>query len=82
MIPPASGVGFVASRSTRKGVLMVGTDPRDERALLVVARGQNSLLEAVREFFAEFGGVDVIEDRRGGPSLLPRGDREDTPSFA
>jgi hypothetical protein len=38
---------------------MAGTDPRDERALLVVARGQNSLLEAVREFFAEFGWVDT-----------------------
>ena len=61
---------------------MAGTGPRDERALLVVARGQNSLLEAVREFFAEFGWVDVIEDRRGGSSLLPRTDREDTPSFA
>ena len=56
---------------------MAGTDPQDERALLVVARGQNSLLEAVREFFAEFGWVDVIEDRRGGSSLLPRTDRED-----
>ena len=33
---------------------MAGTDPRNERALLVVARGQHSLLEAVREFFAEF----------------------------
>jgi hypothetical protein len=61
---------------------MAGTDPRDERALLVVARGQNSLLEAVREFFAEFGWVDVIEDRRQGPSLLPRADSEDTHSFA
>jgi hypothetical protein len=61
---------------------MAGTDPRNERALLVVARGQNSLLEAVRELFAEFGWVDVIEDRRGGSSLLPRTDREDTPSFA
>jgi hypothetical protein len=61
---------------------MAGTDPRDERALLVVARGQSSLLEAVRELFAEFGWVDVIEDRRQGPSLLPRADHEDTPSFA
>ena len=61
---------------------MAGTDPRDERALLVVARGQSSLLEAVREVFAEIGWVDVIEDRRQGPSLLPRTDREDTPSFA
>ena len=61
---------------------MAGSDPRDERALLVVARGQSTLLETLREFFAEFGWVDVIEDRRQGPSLLPRGDREDTPSFA
>jgi hypothetical protein len=61
---------------------MAGGDSQDQRALLVVARGQNSLLEALREFFAEFGWVDVIEDRRQGPSLLPRGDREDTPSFA
>ena len=61
---------------------MSGTDPRDERAILVVARGQSSLLEAVRELFAEFGWVNVIEDRRGGPSLLPRTDHEDTPSFA
>ena len=45
---------------------MAGTDPRDERALLVVAQGQRSLLEAVRELFAEFGWVDVIEDRRQG----------------
>ncbi|HEY7140886.1 MAG TPA: hypothetical protein VIE44_12345 [Methylomirabilota bacterium] len=61
---------------------MAGSDSRDERALLVVARGQGTLLEAVREFFAEFGWVDVIEDRREGSSLLPRPDREDTPSFA
>jgi hypothetical protein len=61
---------------------MAGTEPRDERALLVVARGQNSLLEALREFVAELGWIDVIEDRRQGPSLLPRPDREDTPSFA
>lgn len=53
-----------------------------ERAVLVVARGQNSLLEALREFFEEFGWVDVIEDRREGSSLLARADREDTPSFA
>ena len=66
-----------------EGVRMAGGDPRDERALLVVARGQNTLLETLREFFAEFGWVDVIEDRRQGPSLLPRArDREDTPSFA
>ena len=50
---------------------MAGNDPRDERALLVVARGQNSLLEAVRELFAEFGWVDVIEDRRQGPRCSP-----------
>jgi hypothetical protein len=61
---------------------MAGSDSRDERALLVVARGQNTLLETLREFFEEFGWVDVIEDRRQGPSLLPRTDREDTPSFA
>jgi hypothetical protein len=61
---------------------MAGSDPRDERALLVVARGQGSLLEALREFFAEFAWVDVIEDRRDGSSLLPRADREDTLSLA
>jgi hypothetical protein len=61
---------------------MAGNEPREERALLLVARGQSSLLEAVREFFAEFGWVDVIEDRREGPSLLPRADRENTPSLA
>ncbi len=60
---------------------MADNDPRDGRALLVVARGQNSLLEAARELFAEFGWVDVIEDRRQGP-LLPRPNREDTPSLA
>ena len=54
----------------------------EERALFVVARGQQSLLEALREFVAELGWVDVIEDRRQGPSLLPRSDRDDTPSFA
>jgi hypothetical protein len=56
--------------------------PRDERALLVVARGQASLLEALRELVAELGWVDVIEDRREGASLLPRTDRADTPSLA
>jgi hypothetical protein len=61
---------------------MAGNESREERALLVVARGQSSLLEAVREFCAEFGWVDVIEDRREGPSLLPRADRENTPSPA
>jgi hypothetical protein len=61
---------------------MAGNDPQDEHALLVVARGQSSLLEAVRELFAEFGWINVIEDRRQGPSLLPRADREDTPSLA
>jgi hypothetical protein len=61
---------------------MADNDPRDERALLVVARGQRSLLEAAREIFAEFGWVDVIEDRREGPSLLPRQNSEDTPSLA
>jgi hypothetical protein len=60
---------------------MADNDPRDGRALLVVARGQHSLLEAARELFAEFGWVDVIEDRRQGP-LLPRPKREDTPSLA
>lgn len=60
---------------------MADNDPRDRRALLVVARGQNSLLEAARELFAEFGWVDVIEDRRQGP-MLPRPNREDTPSLA
>ena len=60
---------------------MADNDPRDGRALLVVARGQNSLLEAARELFAEFGWIDVIEDRRQGP-LLPRPNREDTPTLA
>jgi hypothetical protein len=60
---------------------MADNDPRDGRALLVVARGQNSLLEAARELFAEFGWVDVIEDRRQGP-MIPRPNREDTPSLA
>jgi hypothetical protein len=57
---------------------MAGNDPRDQRALLVVARGQASLLEALREFVADLGWVDVIEDRRAGPSLLPRADRAAT----
>jgi hypothetical protein len=61
---------------------MAGNDPRDERALLVVARGQGSLLEALREFVAELGWVDVIEDRRQGSSLLPRADRRDGASPA
>jgi hypothetical protein len=61
---------------------MANSDPRNERALLVVARGQHSLLEAARELFADLGWVDVIEDRRQGPSLLPRVNREDTTSFA
>jgi hypothetical protein len=57
---------------------MAGNDPRDQRGLLVVARGQASLLEALREFVAELGWVDVIEDRRAGLSLLPRADRAAT----
>ena len=66
---------------------MAGNDPRDERALLVVARGQSSLLEALREFFAEFGWVDVIEDRRAGAFTAParatsRADHGDRPSLA
>ena len=61
---------------------MADGDPRDGRALLVVARGQGSLLEALREFVAELGWVDVIEDRREGRSLLPRIDREEGPSLA
>jgi hypothetical protein len=56
---------------------MAGDEPGDKRPLLVVARGQRSLLEAVRELFAELGGVDVIEDQ--GPSLLSREDRNDKP---
>jgi len=43
---------------------------------VVVARGQRSLLEVVRALAAEVGWIDVIEDRRHRPSLLPRGDRE------
>lgn len=54
---------------------MADDGSRSERALLVVARGQSGLLEALREFVAELGWVDVIEDRRGGASLLPRTDR-------
>lgn len=61
---------------------MADSGSGEERALFVVARGQQSLLEALREFVAELGWVDVIEDRRQGPSLLPRTDRDDTPSFA
>jgi hypothetical protein len=61
---------------------MADEAPRDERALLVVARGQSSLLEALRDFVAELGWVDVIEDRRQAASLLPRGDREDKPFLA
>ena len=61
---------------------MADDGSRDERALLVVARGQASLLEALRELFAELGWVDVIEDRREGASLLPRTERADQPSLA
>ena len=49
---------------------------------MVVARGQVGLLEALREFVAEFGWVDVIEDRREGASLLPRTDRPDGTTLA
>jgi hypothetical protein len=59
---------------------MAGDEPGDKRPLLVVARGQRSLLEAVRELFAELGGVDVIEDQ--GPSLLSCEDRNDKPQRA
>jgi hypothetical protein len=59
---------------------MAGNEPRDERPILVVARGQGSLLEGVRELFAELGGVDVIEHQ--GPSLVSRADREDSASLA
>ena len=61
---------------------MAGNDRHDGRALLVVARGQGSLLEALRELVAELGWVDVIENRRDGPSLLPRPDRGDRPSLS
>ena len=78
----STALNLVAGRPTPKGDRMASSDSGDERALFVVARGQQSLLEALREFVAELGWVDVIEDRRQGPSLLPRTDREDTPSFA
>jgi hypothetical protein len=55
---------------------------RNERAVLVVARGQVSLLEDLRVFDAELGWIDVIEDRRQGTSLLPRTDRAERPSLA
>ena len=61
---------------------MADGSSRDGRALLVVARGQVSLLEALREFVAELGWVDVIEDRREGASLLPRSDPAKGPSLA
>ena len=61
---------------------MADDGPRDERALLVVARGQTGLLEALRELVAELGWVDVIEDRRQAASLLPRADRGDQPFLA
>lgn len=80
--PGVVAVDLVASRPTGKGVPMAGSDPQDRRAVLVVARGQSTLLEALREFCAELGWVDVIEDRRQGFSLLPRSDREDTPEPA
>ena len=53
---------------------MAGDESGDQRPLLVVARGQRSLLESVRELFAEVGGVDIIENQ--GPSLLSREDRK------
>jgi hypothetical protein len=59
---------------------MTDGSSREERALLVVARGQASLLEALREFAAELGWVDVIEAE--GASLLPRSDPADRPSVA
>lgn len=48
----------------------------DARAFLVVARGQRGLLTAVREIVAALDWVEVIEDRRRAPSLLPRGGGE------
>ena len=51
-----------------------------DRAFLVVARGQSSLLTEVREVVAALGWVDVIEDRRQRPSLLPRADGQPGPS--
>ena len=48
----------------------------DGHAFLVVARGQGSLLAKVREAVAALDWVEVIEDRRQKPSLLPRGDGE------
>jgi hypothetical protein len=61
---------------------MADGSSQDGRALLVVARGQASLLEALRDFVAELGWVDVIEDRREGNSLLPRSEPADRPSLA
>jgi len=79
---PGVAADLVASRPIRKGDLMAGSDPQNQRAILVVARGQGTLLEALRELCAELGWVDVIEDRRQGFSLLPRTDRQDTPEPA
>ena len=56
---------------------MAGDESGDQRPLLVVAQGQRSLLESVRELFAEVGGVDVIENQ--GP-LLSREDCKNSPS--
>jgi len=80
--PRGVAADLEGSRPIRKGDLMAGSDPQDRRAVLVVARGQNTLLEALRELCAELGWVDVIEDRRQGLSLLPRSDRANTPELA
>ena len=80
--PASVALNAVSGRTTQRGVRMADGSSQDGRALLVVARGQASLLEALREFVAELGWVDVIEDRREGASLLPRADRAETPSLA
>jgi hypothetical protein len=42
--------------------------------LLIVARGQDQLVVALRALFRNDGRIQVVEDRRDAPGLLPRVD--------
>jgi hypothetical protein len=51
----------------------------DQTAFLVVARGHRNLYAELKELVGTGGQVEVIEDRRRDPTILPREGREGTP---
>ncbi len=51
------------------------------RGLIVVARGERRLLARLRHVFRG-AGLEIIENRRRDPTLLPREGREGRPYLA